>query len=760
MGSELHDAGEKLWEPESEQDVLGLYLDQQGKSVSNTVTATDAIRTFDAIANVDLYKSFLDDLAEIDTAGTIDAYVAGAYDWRLSIPDIIAQGTLEAQLRQLAATSHTDKVMIVAHSNGGLVAKALLNELGPEASVLVDKLVLVGVPQLGTPQAIAALLHGADASVPFSFSEARARDFAKNAPFAYHLLPHQDYYANAGVSVGTPYVSFAPDVPTEFISAYGSSVDSGVELRDFILGTEGRPVPLYADLEHPSQGNQYLFDSAVSYLSAIGANWTPPEGIEVHQIAGVGEDTLAGITYKPSKVCVERYVSQTSTPTCLRYEPSITFETKEVIDGDGTVVEPSALAISDANSDVKRHWLNLNEYNQVLGFVPLPAQVRTQHATMFEVGELNEYVVNSLLANEVGQTYEYLSSSVPTISKGDRLKFTLHSPLALTAEDSLGRVVAEDSATLPGASYKRYGDVQVIWVPKDVNPTVKLLGEAEGSFTLDVEEYSGDTQVSGTSFVGIPSTVGTIVTLPFPDGTIENADNLVLDYNGDGTGDVQLTPAAGGEVALPKLDLTVTADSKIIKLGESLPVFTSSISGLPPGVVLDGTDITGAPECTTTATPTSQVGAYPITCTAGTLTSDYYKFEDFVAGTLTISYTWSGFQQPIDDPATTPGITPSIFKAGSTIPVKFKLRDANGNIVQATVLPQWLTPTRGTALTGAVDEPVYSDPATTGNTYRYDPTAQQYIYNWKTAKTDAGYWYKIYVKLDDGTIKSVMIGLK
>jgi hypothetical protein len=94
------------------------------------------------------------------------------------------------------------------------------------------------------------------------------------------------------------------------------------------------------------------------------------------------------------------------------------------------------------------------------------------------------------------------------------------------------------------------------------------------------------------------------------------------------------------------------------------------------------------------------------------------------------------------------------------VPVKFKLKDANGAIVQATVLPQWLPPVRGGTLLGNVDEPVYSGPATVGVVFKWDVTAQQYIYNWKTQKTDAGYWYRISTQLEDGSLRSVRIGLK
>ncbi len=46
---------------------------------------------------------------------------------------------------------------------------------------------------------------------------------------------------------------------------------------------------------------------------------------------------------------------------------------------------------------------------------------------------------------------------------------------------------------------------------------------------------------------------------------------------------------------------------------------------------------TGSASCTTTATPDSPVGTYPITCTEGTLSSTTYTFSDFIPGTLTIT---------------------------------------------------------------------------------------------------------------------------
>jgi hypothetical protein len=63
-------------------------------------------------------------------------------------------------------------------------------------------------------------------------------------------------------------------------------------------------------------------------------------------------------------------------------------------------------------------------------------------------------------------------------------------------------------------------------------------------------------------------------------------------------------------------------------------------------------------------------------------------------------------------------------------------------------------------MTASVDESVYSIAGTSGNTYKWDSTSQQYIYNWSTKGLASGYWYKIYTKLDDGNTYSVTIGLK
>jgi hypothetical protein len=99
-----------------------------------------------------------------------------------------------------------------------------------------------------------------------------------------------------------------------------------------------------------------------------------------------------------------------------------------------------------------------------------------------------------------------------------------------------------------------------------------------------------------------------------------------------------------------------------------------------------------------------------------------------------------------------------VFKAGSTVPVKFQLKNSAGVVVSSSAAPVWLTPVKGSAMTAAVDESVYAVSADSGSVFRFDATAKQYIYNWKTGS--GGNYWRIGVLLEDGQTYFVNIGLR
>jgi hypothetical protein len=117
------------------------------------------------------------------------------------------------------------------------------------------------------------------------------------------------------------------------------------------------------------------------------------------------------------------------------------------------------------------------------------------------------------------------------------------------------------------------------------------------------------------------------------------------------------------------------------------------------------------------------------------------------------------FLQPINDTAHTASSTLSIFKAGQTVPVKFQLKDGT-KVLQANSLPLWQTPAKGNLMTSTVNEDSFAAGGDSGSTFRWDATAQQYIYNWNTAATQGGSYWKIGVKLDDGMTYYTDIGLR
>ncbi len=68
-------------------------------------------------------------------------------------------------------------------------------------------------------------------------------------------------------------------------------------------------------------------------------------------------------------------------------------------------------------------------------------------------------------------------------------------------------------------------------------------------------------------------------------------------------------------------------------------------------------------------------------------------------------------------PAYHPEQNKSVFKAGSTVPVKFQLKNQANVIVQAPSLPIWLVPEKGSLMSASVDESVYTASATYGGDF-------------------------------------------
>jgi hypothetical protein len=139
------------------------------------------------------------------------------------------------------------------------------------------------------------------------------------------------------------------------------------------------------------------------------------------------------------------------------------------------------------------------------------------------------------------------------------------------------------------------------------------------------------------------------------------------------------------------------------------------------------------------------VGSVTATCSGA---SDKAGNSGSASVTYNVEYVWSGFFQPIDnkDPNTGNYILNKA-KAGSVVPVKFSLGGDQGLNVLFSGYPQTASIPCTASSSDVVEE--YG----TGNvsSFKYDPVANQYIYNWKTDTKWSGTCRQLVVKLADNT---------
>lgn len=559
-------AGEKLWEPLGESPariffgagddkVRNLFLDQSGASICPS-TYTKEGDIVDSVGGSGIYKSFIDEMNGLKAGGIIADWRSAAYDWRLSLADLLKNGAardgkifygeatstpyIEQTLRELAASSKTGKVTIIAHSNGGLLAKALLNQLGNEASKLVDKVILVGAPQSGAPTAVGAALFGYDAGIYKSgfpiVSNAVARSLAQNSPMAYHLLPSEDYLESTMGDAARPVIHFAGDGYAKEEAAYGNTIANRAALDEFLLAKEdGRQNPAANDVNAAAVLNPALIEYANGVHDTLDG-WVPPAHIEVDQIAGWGVDTVAGIDF---------YTSPPPTDVLTAFDPYRAYRPIFTEDGDGTVPVPSALMMA-SSTNVKRYWIDLNSYYK-------ETKIKRTHRDLFEISSLQDLIKN-IIRNSTSTLPTYISSSQLSASSEDKkLTFFLHSPLTLELKDSSGNVtgLAEDGSItedIPGSTYGEFGEVKYLIAPAGAQYQLTMHGQSSGAFSLDIQESSGGTVTASSTIANVPTTASTLASLTVSGG-LDSASPLTVDEHGDGKDILTIAPKNGETVA-------------------------------------------------------------------------------------------------------------------------------------------------------------------------------------------------------------------
>ncbi|MFA6047643.1 MAG: right-handed parallel beta-helix repeat-containing protein [Parcubacteria group bacterium] len=570
---------DQLWEPNYfGNDLEDLTLDENGESVNSVYTrdVIDEIGTSWLGLGPNIYKTFINQLALLKNDGTINDYNIFAYDWRQSVEDIAENGTpyngeiksAIAELESLAGSSKSKKVTLVAHSNGGLLAKAIMLELEKTGKAdKVDKIVFVGTPQMGTPKAILSMLYGYDESAIFGtlISESASRKLVENMPGAYGLLPSEKYFERTE----EPFINFLSENTKykSFMDAYQSGIDSFGEFREFLTGSgDGREKPDENDVESENKLSGNLFDQAGELHDNLDG-WTAPENIQIIEIAGWGLDTITGVDYtEKEKAECYSYLGYI-VPSCAgtgKYEP--VYEPKFTVDGDKVVTAPSALMLPEG-SNVKRYWVDLYRYNHD------PIVNKNQnHSSIFEVSSIQQFLSDIIKNTSNPPLPEYIKTARPNDYNNakPRIRMSLYSPLDIHLYDENGNHTGPKKVTdengkegiifeenIPNSYYYQFGDRKYVGVPGEENIHMTMDGYDNGAYTLKMEEVmetvGGEEIISHTTFADLPVSPETSVAVDIPESGLDSLSNLEADFDGNGEGDYEVIPIPNGEATLPDM---------------------------------------------------------------------------------------------------------------------------------------------------------------------------------------------------------------
>lgn len=563
--------GVKLWEPSGNLLLQDLFLNSSGGSGRNDIYTKEGDIVSEVLGQ-NFYASFVNQMDGLKADGTLVDWKPIAYDWRLSLDDIVSKGVrhgdkiyyqeqsdtpyIEQSLKELASTSPTGKVSIIAHSNGGLVTKRLMQRLEANGDAgLVDKIIFVGVPQSGAPQAMAGLLYGYGEALPIDGcagsalfgwlcslfgSRDIARELAEHSPMAYHLLPSQAYFDQI-LDADHPIAKFtATTAYAEERNRYGTTIDSAQQLYDFLEAKDGgRTKPDMTDIARANVLSASFLNYGREIHDAIDS-WTPPQGVAVHQIAGWGMNTVVGVEFYEQRKLLGGYREM--------YRPIF------VEDGDKVVPVPSALLMGSGYA--QNYWIDLP--NASLG-----GASNIDHSNLLELTETRILVRDLILGRDLTLP-EFISRSQPATDGGDRLIFFLHSPLTLELYDEDGNHTGETTdggfdEEIPDVEYGEFGDVKYIIAPPD-DYDVVLRGKDTGVFSLDLQKISNDEITASMTLADAPATQNTIASIDVTEN-LSSIGALQIDEDGDGTIDLELAAHENETVIFDPESTTVEQES-------------------------------------------------------------------------------------------------------------------------------------------------------------------------------------------------------
>ena len=533
-GSILKTGDNTLWPPtlgEVSDDLLHLSLLPDGNPFDATVVVDGVLETFSVGPfGESIYRgfvSFMDDLIANDGDDiAIKEWKALPYDWRFSPEYILEHGIqtpdalidIMATIEEIARDSYTGQVTIVGHSMGGLMGKAIIKELEErDEADLIDSFVMVGTPQLGTPQAMTALLHGEGSQIPVVLNKEAARSLAYNMQSAYNLLPSGQYFSH----ITDPVATFDPDtvLTQTWRDVWGRAIGNVAEYVSFLTGDgPDRARPESGDTQHPEMLRSDLVQEAFD-LHEDFDSYEFPETIRVVQVAGWGLQTIKGIKYTEDK-------------------GKFDYEIQTTVEGDKTVLYPSALSSETLNN----YFVQLTNYNRTVS-------IHSQHRNLVSAEPILN-IITAVIKESVIGGIDFVTKTKPAVSDvADSLLVSAHSPVTLGVYDEFGNftgiALGQDAHAdllfvqedIPGSSYIQAGEGKYLLLPEGGSYSFTLQGTDVGTATIKFQFISDDNAASTTATYSNISITSDTKILFAIDTSASQTVEMSVDTDGDGVAD-------------------------------------------------------------------------------------------------------------------------------------------------------------------------------------------------------------------------------
>ncbi|KUO75864.1 MAG: hypothetical protein APF81_05395 [Desulfosporosinus sp. BRH_c37] len=702
-----------------------------------------------------------------------DVYYFG-YDWRRG--NAYTAELLESFINSLGV----DKVSIVAHSMGGLVAT---NYISNGNANKVNKLITLGTPYLGAPKALYVFETGKLLGAPYDWAVAsHIKRLAQNLSSVYQLLPIYNYF--------------------DFNSTY--YVQECID-NDWFKSNNYDELAGYDEtmnlIKSRNWANSGLVEKALNFHNSLDLINTL-KSVDSYFIIGDKQTTIGKIR--------EKYEHDDNGNLVFKESDDI-----KNINGDGTVPVISGNIGGKTEVIHSDHTYYIDDEHSNL---PKNAQAVNQ-----VIGILNG---SNNVVEGVRREYENTWT----------LKLKIECPVDLHVYDNSGNHMgqvnqSEYEEKIKAGSYYLLGDKKIALL-QDANYNVKLVGTSRGTMTYTLQRFDDNNNLIKTiRFDNVNVTEQSVITSNTDfDGTIV----LMIDDNNDGNIDRTVQPSvvldqnSSNDSTAPQVSINIegvignngwfTSDVKVninaqdngsgvdrveyINNDSGIQTYTAPLNVINEGnnkiyavavdkncnksdaaltefkidktepditvkslidskefllnekVVFDwaatdtvsGLDSSSSTIANGSYIDTSSVGTKTITITA----KDNAGNVAVKVLTYYVGYLYSGVFQPLNSNGL------NDIKIGRTVPIKFQLKDADGKYIENAFAKLYLVRITNGVPENEIEAISTSNATTTGNLFRYDETENQYIYNLNTKNISSGAC-QLKIVLDDSSSKYVNV---